>query len=74
MVHAFNPSTRESEAVDLCEFEPSLVYIMSAMPARDTVRLCIRKEREREVGGVMGTLARGRGTKTGKGRQLLKLA
>ena len=26
VAHAFNPSTREVEAADLCEFEASLVY------------------------------------------------
>jgi hypothetical protein len=28
IVHAFNPSTQEAE--DLCEFEASLVYIVSS--------------------------------------------
>ena len=26
VAHAFDPSTREAEAADLCEFEASLVY------------------------------------------------
>ena len=34
MVHTFNPSTLEAEAVDLCEFEASLIYIVSSRAAR----------------------------------------
>jgi|UPI00001F4812 hypothetical protein len=38
MVQAFNLSTQESEAVDLCEFKASLVYIVSSRTARPTQR------------------------------------
>lgn len=32
--YAFNPSTRESEQADLCEFEDSLIYTVSSMTDR----------------------------------------
>ena len=38
VVHAFNPSTQETEAVNLCEFETSLVYRASSRTARTTQR------------------------------------
>lgn len=34
--HTFNLSTREAEAVDLCELEASLVDTMSSRTARNT--------------------------------------
>jgi hypothetical protein len=32
MVHTFNPSARETEVGDLCEFEASLVYRVPGQP------------------------------------------
>ena len=38
VVHAFNPSTREAAAKDLCEFKASLVYRVSFRTTRATQR------------------------------------
>ena len=38
MPHTFSPSSRETEAGDLCEFEASLIYGVSSRPARATQR------------------------------------
>jgi hypothetical protein len=44
--HTFNPSTKEAEEVDLCEFKTTLVYIMSSRTAKDIVRPCLKKEKK----------------------------
>jgi hypothetical protein len=36
IAHVFNLSTQKAEAGDLCEFEASLVYIISSRTARPT--------------------------------------
>jgi hypothetical protein len=38
VTHAFNPSTREAEAVGFSEFEASLIYRVSSRTARATQR------------------------------------
>lgn len=42
VAHVFNPSTLESEAVDVCAFEAILVYIVSFGTARTVERLLYR--------------------------------
>lgn len=44
MGHAFNPSTLEKEAVNLREFETSLVYRVSSRTARVTQRNPVSKK------------------------------
>jgi hypothetical protein len=45
-VHAFNPSSRDAEAGDLCEFEASLVYRMSSRTARATQKNPVLKNKQ----------------------------
>ena len=47
VVHTFNPSTREAEAGDLCEFEASLVYRASSTTARATQRNPVSKKKNK---------------------------
>lgn len=44
MVHALNPSTRDADVGgNLCEFKPSLVYIVSFRTAKETERDFVSK-------------------------------
>ena len=48
MAYAFNPSTQKAEAVDLCEFEASLVYRASARTgSKATEKPCLEKPKRR---------------------------
>ena len=47
MAHSFNPSTWEAEAVDLIEFEASLVYKLSSSTARATQRNLVSKKKKK---------------------------
>ena len=55
VAHTFNPITQEVEQVDLCEYQASLVYIVSFKTVRDSVKDSVsmnkqtRKERGRET-------------------------
>ena len=46
MVHAFNSSTQEAEAVDFCEFEASLIYRVNFRTARATEKSCLKKAKQ----------------------------
>lgn len=39
-----NPSTGEERQANLCETEPSLVYVVSYRPAGATEKLCLKKQ------------------------------
>ena len=47
MEHAFNPSTREAETGDLCEFEASQVYRASSGTARATKKPCLEENKNK---------------------------
>jgi hypothetical protein len=47
--HAFNPSTWEAEAGDLCNFQASLVYFGSSSPAKITQRDPVLKTKQNKT-------------------------
>ena len=48
-MNAFEPNTKKAEAVHLCEFEASLVYIASSRRARTTQRNPISKNKQTKM-------------------------
>jgi hypothetical protein len=50
LVHAFNPTTEEAKAGDLCEFEASLVYRANSRTIKATHReTLIRKIKTKNI-------------------------
>lgn len=49
-----NPSTGEERQANLCETEPSLVYVVSYRPAGATEKLCLKKKQEKRKGKGKG--------------------
>ena len=48
VAHPFNPSTQQAETVDLCEFDTSLVYRVSARTgSKATEKPCLEKSKKK---------------------------
>jgi len=50
VAHTFNPSMQDAEAVDLCEFQASLVYRVTSRTARATQRNPVSKKETEGLG------------------------
>ena len=59
VAHAFDPSTREAEAADLCEFEVSLVYRVSPRTGSKATQIkpCMGKKKEKENSDIPQAMA-----------------
>lgn len=52
MAQAFNPRTRKARGrADLCEFDASLVYVLSSRTARESYTTCLKINKVRHCSG-----------------------